>query len=272
MNKNQTPYSWYDLTQGDSSYTYAVCRWGAGIAATTKALAGVFERLSDYQLDATRDMARLSRDPSRSAESYTTYAARMVQMQAEMQGSVEKLMREADLLYENLRREIDGDVPAPPSEVAGSAIDPSIRYGLPESQGVRDTSGGQFDSEQSLPSNVAPSFSAPPPLSDVVTSATDPAIPYGLVESQGTQKSDDWQFNPDQNLPPKPIAPAPVPAYEPSPAVADIDYAAPSEVPQSTTPPPQAERGIYAVPDDDRQPPAFQPGRDGYRRVARTKP
>ena len=175
MNKNQPPYYWYDLTQGDTSYTYAVCRWGAGLAAATKALAALFERMAEYQLDATRDMARLTRDPSRAMESYNSYAGRMMQMQAELQGSVEKLTRDADLMYENLRREIDGDAAAPPNAPSPD-VRPTMRYGQPASEGMRGPGDWRFDPNQGLPPSESPTaITKPPPYAPPSTNMSAPA-------------------------------------------------------------------------------------------------
>lgn len=145
-------YSWYDLSQPDANYANAVCRWGASLAATSKALAALFARMSEYQLQATQDMARLSRDPARLAQAYADYGSRMVQMQTEMQGSMEKIQREADLLYEELRRSLDDAVSAPMiSAVDRAAVAPAMKYGAAASEGVDGPGGWRFDPSQGLP-------------------------------------------------------------------------------------------------------------------------
>ena len=176
MSNSTGPSSWYDLSQPDANYAHAVCRWGAGLAATSKALAALFERMAEYQLQATQDMARLSRDPSRMAQAYADYGSRMMQMQTEMQGSMEKIQREADLLYENLRRSLDDTMSAPMTSPMGAPlISPAMKYGAAASAGVDGPGGWQFDPSQRLPGPdsrpLSPAMPQTPAATVVATSA-----------------------------------------------------------------------------------------------------
>lgn len=171
--------SWYDLSQPDANYAHAICRWGAGLAATSKALAALFERMAEYQLQATQDMARVSRDPSRMAQAYADYGSRMMQMQTEMQGSMEKIQREADLLYENLRRSLDDAVSAPlTNPMRAPLVSPEMKYGAAASVGVDGPGGWQFDPSQRLPGSDSR------PLSLAM-----PQTPSAMTAAEGTPAS-----------------------------------------------------------------------------------
>ena len=176
--------SWYDISQLDGNYAHIVCRWGAGLAATSKALGALFERMAEYQLQATREIAGLSRDPSRMAQAYAEYGSRMVQMQTELQGSMERIQREADLLYESLRRSLDDVIPAPMTSPTGaSVVSPALKYGAAASAGVDGPGGWQFDPSQRLPGADGRPLSAgmpQPPAATAVVSTTLSPPPYNV--------------------------------------------------------------------------------------------
>lgn len=283
---------WYDLSQPDANYAHALCRWGAGVAATSKALAALFERMAEYQLQATQDMACLSRDPSRMAQAYADYGSRMMQMQAEMQGSMEKIQREADLLYENLRRGLDDAMTAPmTSPMGAAAVSPAMKYGAAASEGVDGPGGWRFDPSQRLPgADSRPTSPAIPQTTspDAITASTPassppysapvwPSMPFmppmppmpwlfpqGLSESVAPVPS-----NYDEAGPPSSAA---LQTYEPT----DTDVAASlaeARAAQAMFPPvPPAPPSVYPA---SCETPDIASGVsyrcDGYRRVARAK-
>jgi hypothetical protein len=171
-----SPYNWYDLSQPEANYAHTVCRWGAGLAATSKALAALFERMAEYQLQSTQDIARLARDPNHMAQAYADYGSRMMQMHTEMQGSMEKIQREADLLYENLRRSLDDAMSARVTSPMGAqVVSPAMKYGAAASAGVDGPGGWQFDPSQLLPGPdsgpPSPPMPQTPSASTVATAA-----------------------------------------------------------------------------------------------------
>ena len=198
MSSSTAPSNWYDLSQPDANYAHTLCRWGAGLAATSKALAALFERMAEYQLQSTQDMARLSRDPSRMAEAYSVYASRMVQMQAEMQGAMEKIQRDADLLYENLRRSLDDAMSAPMiSRTATPVVSPAMKFGAAASEGVDGPGGWRFDPSQRIP--------GPDSLPIALTmpqAISAPTVAMGAPSSSSTSSAPMWPNMPF--MPPMP--------------------------------------------------------------------
>jgi hypothetical protein len=281
--------NWYDFSQPGANYAHALCRWGAGMAAASKALAALFERMAEYQLQATRDMACVSRDPSRLAQAYADYGSRMMQMQAEMQGSMERIQREADLLYENLRRSLDDAMAAPTASTLGSSsLSPAIKYGAAASEGVDGPGGWRFDPSQRLP---APD-SRPPSPSMPHTPASS-AFPPAAATSTAPASAPMWPSMPF--LPAMPwlfpqggaesVAPVPVnydevgllngdalQTYEPTDSDVAVSLADARAAEAMFPRPPPAPPTVYPASCDLPEVASSVSYRcDGYRRVARAK-
>ena len=284
--------SWYDLSQPDANYVHTVCRWGAGLAATSKALAALFERMAEYQLQSTQDMARLARDPSRMAEAYSAYGARMMQMQAELQGAMEKVQRDADLLYENLRRSLDEVMSAPASSPMGApTVSPMMKFGAAASEGVDGPGGWRFDPGQRIPGPdslpMTPAIPQAPSASTVTTSSPSSSSP---------SSSPNWPAMPFMPPMPWPYPPAMTTPAVPAPSNHD-GMTAPSATALQTSDPTDSDvaaslaetRAAQAmfppVPPAPPSPASVYPAPcatsaaasgvsyrcDGYRRVARAK-
>lgn len=147
--ENREQFDWYDFTDPQGAYRTAVCRWGAAMAAYAKAMGALFELAADYQLDATRSMARMPKDPAALAQWFTSAFDRKMALWNELQPIMERMQRDADLMYERIRREVDAEsAGGDPGEAAGGgSVDPGRRYGHPAAEGSHGGGGEQHDAD-----------------------------------------------------------------------------------------------------------------------------
>jgi hypothetical protein len=179
----------YIAGQTGDSCPNADCGWGATLSAISKNLATYFERLSEYQLEASNELSRLATDPSRAPEAYATYMSRLMQMQSELQAAMQKNMVDAQQLYENSRRSVEVQLAAPGNGGLGGVVAPGMKYGQPGSRNPGGPGDWSFDPVQGLPlmdsSLSLPSLAtpAPAPASTMLPWSSIPAFPMMPVFS-----------------------------------------------------------------------------------------
>ena len=256
----------------DLSNTYALfapvgSRWAANLSATSKALAAYFERLSEYQLEASNEVSRMANDPSHALEAYATYTSRLMQMQAEMQAALQKIMGDTQLLYENIRRSVEGQLAAPGNSALGAVLAPGMKYGQAESENPGGPGDWRFDPVQGLPLMGSilgmPSVTTPAPASTMLPSYSIPAFP--MMPAMPVMPA----FNP---LPVSASA-TPVPDYAVDKDVLSARVELQDSVLPPTPPLPPAPQPGYTMPSTNVAETSGVKYRcDGYRRVARAKP
>lgn len=239
------------------------CRWGADLAAASKALAAYFERLAEYQLEATNEMARVAKDPSRAAEAYSTYMQRLTQMYAEMQGALEKMMREAQWLAGSIYSGGTGPWPTGGPGTFGTPLVPSLKYGQAASQNPSGPGDWRFDPGQSLPPANAPF--GPSAVAEPATGST--SLPFysrstsPLVPPLSVFKTAPSSFE---------LGPASDPSVDKDVLAARAELREQRLVPSSLRP--AAPQVGYPMPRDCAAETSGVKYRcDGYRRVARAK-
>ena len=239
----------------------------ANLSATSKALATYFERLSEYQLEASNELSRLAADPSRAPEAYATYMSRLMQMQGDLQAAMQKIMGDAQQLYENMRRSVEGQLSAPGNSALGAVLAPGMKYGQAGSENPGGPGDWRFDPGQGLPlmdpTLGLPTLTTPAPASIMPPSYSMPAFPMlPAMPAMSAFSTAPW-----------PATTAPPPDY-----TIDKDVlSARAELQESVLPPtpplPPAPQLGYSVPGTNAAETSGIKYRcDGYRRVARAKP
>ncbi len=265
---NNKLFSQHNSTQDDVLRPSQSCGWVTNLTSTSKALSTYFERLSEYQLEASNELSRLAADPSHAPEAYATYMARLTQMYSEWQAAMQKLMADAQQLYEIMQRNVEGQLSAPGNTGLGTALAPGMKYGQARSENPGGPGDWRFDPAQGLPlmdaSVIAPNPITATPASVTLSVTSTPAFPampsmpmMPLLTAFTT---------------PSPASAAPPPDYTPDQDV----LSARAELQHSVLPPapplPPAPQSGYTLPSICGSETAGIKYRcDAYRRVARAK-
>ncbi|MGE3848019.1 MAG: hypothetical protein AB7I01_14155 [Gammaproteobacteria bacterium] len=290
-------HDWYNNMHPDASYLDALTRLGGAMSTASKSLAGLFERLASHQLQATQEMTHVAQDPSRYPQAYAAWQARMVQLRAEMQGAMEKLQRDADLLYEELRRGVDSTARAPfetpmgmPAD--GSQVAPAMKFGSAASEGLDGPGGWRFDPGAVLgaPTASSPATAAapmnngaplppwqwpswnwlwtlpPPPMPAMASNPWHAPMPSGEALPPTVERY-------DYVAPPAGAALQTPPAVDADVAASQTDARAAELMFPPAPPPPPAPASVYPAPSPTSDAVSGISYRSaGYRRVARAKP
>ena len=244
-----------------------VSTWGTYLPAASKALATYFDRLSEYQLEASNELSRIARDPSRAPEAYATYMARLMQMYGELQAAMQKFMSDAQQLYENMQRSVEGQLSAPGNTGSGAVLAPGMKYGQAESESPAGPGDWRFDPAQGLPL-MDSSLGLPSLATPIPTSITLPATSISAFPTMPAMP-----MMPTLNLAPWPATTAPPPDYTIDKDVLSARAELQESVLPSTPPLPPAPQPGYTMPSTNVAETSGVKYRcDGYRRVARAKP
>ena len=260
----------------DSSNSYSVfppigSHWCGWRAAFESALSTYINRLSEYQLEASNELSRLAADPSRAPEAYATYMARLTQMYSEWQAAMQKLMADAQRLYENMQRNVEGQLFAPGNSGLGAVLAPGMKYGQAGSENPGGPGDWRFDPAQGLPlmdaSVVGPAPVMPTPASVTLPATSIPAFPTRPAMPSMPSMPLLTAFTT-----PSPAGAAPPPDYTPDQDVlsarAELQH---SVLPPAPPIPPSPQLG-YTMPSTSGTETAGIKYRcDAYRRVARAK-
>lgn len=268
MDNRKNLWGWLDVPSKDLLGPDIVSQWGGNFAATSTSLATYFERLSEYQLEASNELSRLAADPSRAPEAYATYMSRLMQMYSELQAAMQKIMGDTQQLYENMQRSVEGQLAAPGNSALGAVLAPGMKYGQAESENPGGPGDWRFDPVQGLPLMGSilgmPSVTTPAPAAPMLPSYSIPAFPMmpaampampafnPLLVSAGATPARDYTVDRDVLS-----------------ARAELQD---SVLPPAPLPPPAPQVG-YSMPGTNvAETSGIKYRCDGYRRVARAKP
>jgi hypothetical protein len=134
---------WYDEVEAGEWYVHAVTRWAAMGAAYARAMKAWLELAATYQEEMGRDLARMGRNPMTALETYRAMWERSMAGWSELLPLPERMQRDADLLYERLRREAEGGTER--SEDGGESSRGGMRDRRPppETRGREEAQGGR---------------------------------------------------------------------------------------------------------------------------------
>ncbi len=244
-----------------------VSTWGTYLPAASKALATYFERLSEYQLEASNELSRLAADPSRAPEAYANYMSRLMQMYSELQAAMQKIMSDAQQLYENMQRSVEGQLSAPGNSALGAVLAPGMKYGQAGSENPGGPGDWRFNPGQGLPlmdpTLGLPSLATLASASIMPPSYSMPAFP--MLPAMPAMSA--------FNTAPWPATTAPPPDYTIDKDVVSVRAELQESVLPPTPPLPPAPQVGYTMPGTNAAETAGIKYRcDGYRRVARAKP
>lgn len=256
------------MSNNELTDPFNLSQWGGNFVTTSKALADYFNRLSEYQLEAGNELSRLAADPSRAPEAYATYMARLTQMYNEWQVAMQKLMADAQQLYETMQRNVEGQVFAPGNSGLGAVLAPSMKYGQAGSENPGGPGDWRFDPAQGLPlmdaSVIAPNPVMPTPASVTLPTTSIPAFPTmptmpmmpllaALTTPLRANTAPPADYTPDQDV---------------LSARAELQH---SVLPPAPPLPPAPQSGYSVASTSGSETSGIKYRCDAYRRVARTK-